>query len=93
MARDETTIRPFLKNALEKAPEDRSFFEKLTEVLFRGLTPKIGAILVTILFTTGATTYPAVLLFPLGLSIIIVITNCGSFIGKAEVRVTMFCFL
>jgi hypothetical protein len=29
MARDETTIQPFLKNALEKAPEDRSFFEKL----------------------------------------------------------------
>ncbi len=29
MARDKTTIRPFLKNALEKAPEDRSFFEKL----------------------------------------------------------------
>jgi len=29
MARDETTIRPFLKEALEKAPEDRSFFEKL----------------------------------------------------------------
>ncbi len=29
MARDETTIQPFLKKALEKAPEDRSFFEKL----------------------------------------------------------------
>ena len=29
MARDEKTIQPFLKNALEKAPEDRSFFEKL----------------------------------------------------------------
>ena len=29
MARDETTIQPFLKEALEKAPEDRSFFEKL----------------------------------------------------------------
>ena len=29
MARDETTIRPFLKEALEKTPEDRSFFEKL----------------------------------------------------------------
>jgi len=29
MARDESTIRPFLKGALEKAPEDRSFFEKL----------------------------------------------------------------
>lgn len=30
MARDETTIQPYLKNALEKAPEDRSFFEKLS---------------------------------------------------------------
>ena len=29
MARDKSTIRPFLKGALEKAPEDRSFFEKL----------------------------------------------------------------
>ena len=29
MTRDKSTIRPFLREALEKAPEDRSFFEKL----------------------------------------------------------------